>query len=207
MKTKSIIILGPSGVGKSTVSKILADKYDFEYIDTDRIASRELEELVKSNPKIKQKYEQCGDNLELFLDFAKHYYFVSINKILNMCSKNISKTYIIELGGNCFNSHKDKVFELINILLENFTKVLLIPSENLKESFEYLMSNSLKYDDPSSVVHPNHLLSALKNSNFREYSDIQVFTKDKNFKEIANEIEVETNLEKPNTTNLSLKFN
>ena len=45
---KSIVLIGMPGAGKSTIGKLLSDKLDLAFVDTDRLIEHEIRESIQN---------------------------------------------------------------------------------------------------------------------------------------------------------------
>ena len=133
---KNLVLLGMMGVGKSTLGKMVAEEYNFEFIDTDTII--EEKNLMNINEIFQKKGEQFFRQQEE-------------KEILNVLKR---KNCIIALGGGAFINKKirDRVLnETISIWLDanveiltkrveqNQKRPLLVENDNLlklKELYE-----------------------------------------------------------------------
>ena len=45
---KSIVLIGMPGAGKSTIGKLLSDKLNLAFVDTDRLIEHEIKQSIKN---------------------------------------------------------------------------------------------------------------------------------------------------------------
>lgn len=91
MKHNKIVLAGYMGSGKSTIGKLLAKKFNYEFIDLDKY----IEE--KENQTVSQIFESKG---EIYFRKMEHFYF---NEVINNKDK-----FVLSLGGGtpCYaNNH------------------------------------------------------------------------------------------------------
>ena len=115
---KNLVLLGMMGVGKSTLGKMVAEEYNFEFIDTDTII--EEKNLMNINEIFQKKGEQFFRQQEE-------------KEILNVLKR---KNCIIALGGGAFINKKirDQVLnETVSIWLDIDIKILIKRVEQNKK--------------------------------------------------------------------------
>lgn len=92
----SITIDGPSGAGKSTISKLLAEKINYEYLDTGAMYRAITYYLLENNIDLDNEDEICQnlsnieisfDNSELFLNGNKLSKEIRTREVTNNASK------------------------------------------------------------------------------------------------------------------------
>ena len=128
-----IIIIGPMGVGKSTVSKRLSEKLNKSHISIDEIRFKYYEEIGYD----KKTAEQLGKEKGFFngvYRYWKPFELYAIKKILNEYSD-----CIFDFGAGHSVYEDDKMFQEAQETLNDFKNViLLLPSINSEESIEIL---------------------------------------------------------------------
>ena len=167
----SIILIGPMGTGKSTISKMLSEDMNIDRISLDD--RNKLKDLYQ--------YERSFDN---FKDFE----FKLTGEVLT----NLDRPYIIDFGAG-HSVYEDQIlFFEMKSLIDRFDNVFLImPSEDKSESLEILNErrniekNSSKYFDNKHFVYStyNEILA----------KDV-IYTKNKSEREVA--LEIENSIEK-----------
>ena len=134
---KNLVLLGMMGVGKTTLGKILANKYKYSFIDID--SNIEKKNLMSIN----EIFEKKGEN----------FFRIEEEKItLNSLDK---KNCIIALGGGAFTNEKirekvlnssisiwlDLNLNLLSNRLKNQRKRPLLKNEILKKKIEEIYNN------------------------------------------------------------------
>lgn len=146
-----IIIVGFMGVGKTSVGKRLAEKLNFDFIDTDY----EIE--LSQDMSISNIFQNYGESY--FRKLEKQ----TLNKVLNRNNIVISTGGGIITDKDNYNILKNEekvifldasVETIINHLHNEINKrPLLYESENLRKKIEELLSNRYeKYIDVSDII-------------------------------------------------------
>ena len=129
--TKSLVLTGMMGVGKSTVGKGLAKKLDFTFIDIDSLIEK------KEKISINQIFETKGEK-----------YFRSVEKLVTLDQLN-KKSCVISLGGGAFINDEIRKKVLKNsISFWLNLSVKLIVRRNRKLNLRPLIKN----DKSGSVI-------------------------------------------------------
>ena len=124
-----IFIIGPGGVGKSTVGKILAQKLGYYFIDLDGEFCEKIENVgVFINTRGYEEY--CQRNSDLFLN------------ILNQKKDNF--VFALSSGFLVHDSFDQLTLKNQQTLEKAGITVLLLPSESLEESTEIVIKRQLK---------------------------------------------------------------
>jgi shikimate kinase len=144
----NILISGPCGVGKSTVSKILASRIGKTYLNFDELGLLDME---KRNPNI-SPFSHEGLNLK---------------KCMQIMLEGITKEFILEIGGdNVFHSGVDN-YRYLNDLIAIKSKyslriIILISDKNtLYERFlntrngNYMDNFNNQWLDWKTIIKPN----------------------------------------------------
>ena len=116
MNKSSIILIGMMGSGKTTVGKILANKINFKFIDSDDLIEKQEDKSINDIFLLK------GEN-----------YFRELEK--NLISKFKYKSFVLATGGGLpvFNDNFDKLINIGTIVY-------------LKTSFKELVINMVDSD-------------------------------------------------------------
>jgi len=123
----TIIIIGPQGVGKSTLTKVLGEKLNMPVIGSDDYINQGdwAVEPTKKQGWIKRKENEFSG----MLDFL---------------NQNLGKPVILDIGGS-HGVWEGKQLKKIKSLIENYpNRILLLPSEDSDKSQEQLRKNLLK---------------------------------------------------------------
>ena len=124
----TILIFGPQGVGKSTLTKPLGKRLGMEVINTD--------EIIRGF--------QLPDNIRTKKELwnsSRDFEFDGMKKVLN---DYLGKPVIIDIGGS-HGVWEGKHLEEIKLMISQYPNTfLLLPTENKEKSKEYLRKNLLK---------------------------------------------------------------
>jgi shikimate kinase len=124
----TILIFGPQGVGKSTLTKPLGKRLGMEVINTD--------EIIRGF--------QLPDNIRTKKELwnsSRDFEFDGMKKVLN---DYLGKPVIIDIGGS-HGVWEGKHLEEIKSMISQYPNTfLLLPTENKEKSKEYLRKNLLK---------------------------------------------------------------
>lgn len=163
---KNIVLIGMSGVGKSTIGKALAEELKLAFLDTDTY----IEKI--ENKKINNIFKENGEN-----------YFRTLEaKIIEEISKNTN--LVISTGGGVILNKKNMDF-----LKKNGTIVFL------EASIEYIADNITKSNEERPLLNKqNTLLKDIENlyskrkDLYIEYGEYNVFVENKKIQQIVYEI-------------------
>ena len=148
LKYKKICFIGMSGVGKSSIGKIIAKKNNLPFIDTDSLIEKKI------NISIKEFLTQHSE--EKFLQLEE-------STIMNMTIKN---ELILATGGSVIYSEKSMQF-----LKKNFTIIYLNDSiENIKKRIK-------NFDNRGLITNKETNLTTIYNSRkklYEKWSDITI---------------------------------
>ncbi len=160
---KSIILIGPSGIGKTTIGRELSKKSGMKQLSLDGIANEDRRNGTR------RKFSN-SDDYKLFL----------FNKVIENAKR--SKSYgIVDFGaGHSVFENEDK-FILAQKLLGNFQNIIFLQySDDISESLSVI--NSRSTGDTR-----DNLRFLTSNCNTR-LATMVVYTKDKSPEDIAEEI-------------------
>jgi len=177
-----IVMIGPMGVGKTTVSKRLSEKLNIKHIHFDEIRYEYYKEIgycKETSQKLRsEKGFFRGD-----YHYLKPFAFYAVKKILNTFSN-----CVFDFGAYCSVYEDEVMFSEIREVLSDFKNViLLLPSENREESIEILTKiyKPEAENDPDSVDFITHTIEQRSNYDLAKHI---VYVKDKSPDEIADEI-------------------
>ena len=128
-----IILIGPMGVGKSSVSKRLSEKLNKSHINIDEIRFKYYDEIGYDKNTVEQLWKEKGFFNGVYR-YWKPFELYAIKKILNEYSD-----CIFDFGAGHSVYEDDKMFQEVQETLNDFKNViLLLPSANSEESIEIL---------------------------------------------------------------------
>ena len=123
----TIIVFGPQGVGKSTITNLLGKKLQMPVISSD--------DYVEQGDWIKEKNKKQG-----WLK-RKENEFVGTVEYLK---SNLGKPVILDIGGSHGVWEGQHTEEILSMISNYPNRFLILPSENLDKSKEFLRSRLLK---------------------------------------------------------------
>ena len=137
---ENIIIIGPIGVGKSTVAPEVARRTDKKHIDMDELRSEIYSMTDYSNQKAEEAYSS-GGVIEWY-NYQKPYELFAVKTLLEQ-----NQNSVIEFGGGqSIYSNDEQLTTFLN-LMENQPFVFsLLPSESVNRSSEILNSRA-RFED------------------------------------------------------------
>jgi uridine kinase len=146
----TILIFGPQGVGKSTLTKPLGKRLGMEVINTD--------EIIRGF--------QLPDNIRTKKELwnsSRDFEFDGMKKVLN---DYLGKPVIIDIGGSHGVWEGKHLQEIKSIISQYPNTFLLLPTENKEKSKEHLRKNLLKreHDMEGAIEYWKKLLE--KNENW-----------------------------------------
>lgn len=167
IKEKTIILIGPMGVGKSTISKELSKQTNLEVISLD--ARDKLSNYYKNERK--------------FDNFKEFEFYLTASVLTNLDSPKI-----IDFGAGHSIYENPLMFMEFKKLINNFENVvLLMPSENKEESLNIINERIKKRGvDDFKLKDNKHFIESPCNY---EVATIFEYTSKKNIDEIISDIQ------------------
>ncbi len=176
-----ITITGPRSAGKSTISKIVAEKLKLKYISSDEIGEEALKEHGGLSKCIKSG---------LIREFIKKHSYNLINDVYKK-----EDNYVFDLSGGSISSRRFEWAskEVRKNAKEKSIVVRLLPSENLEESIKYLFEREKERKHFKDL----DVAEILKNIDedyrkfppiFKDFCNFIIYIKDKSPEQIAEEI-------------------
>jgi len=126
-KYSTIIILGPQGVGKSTVTKLLGEKLQMPVISSDDYISQgdwAMEKNKKEGWLKRKENEFVGA-----IDFLK---------------TNLGKPVILDIGGSHGVWEGEQLNQILSMISNYPNRFLILPTKDTQKSKEFLRSRLLK---------------------------------------------------------------
>jgi shikimate kinase len=126
-KPSTIILVGPQGVGKSTLSKALSEKLNIPVIGSDDFIDQgnwSSEETWSKGWEVRKKNE--------------------FESMINFLNKNLGNNVILDIGGSAGVWEGEHLNKIMNMISRYPNRFLIVPSENEKENTEFLRSRLLK---------------------------------------------------------------
>ena len=167
-----IILIGPFGVGKTTVGRLLKDKLGLPLVSLDDLCYGYYEEIGWSGQEALRIYEQEGG--DAFNEYLNSFEPYGVEQVLLR-----NHGCVIDMGGGqTVYDDQARFARVKNALAPYPNVVLLLPSEDLEKSFRVLKerrrSEFLEYliRNPCNYVLAKHI----------------VYTEDKSPDQTANEL-------------------
>lgn len=178
---ESIILIGPVGVGKSTISNILLAKSGLAYVGMDNLSEYYLNHYGYDIEKGK-KLVGFKKYLE-YLRYRQPFNFLFTKGILD----NIDRPSLIEFGGSDTITTSEREKEELKSSLEEFKNIiLLLPSKSKSESLKILNERMKKEKNVEFLNYINGFL--ITNETNEEYATDVVYTEGKTPDEVVDEI-------------------
>jgi hypothetical protein len=123
----TIIIIGPQGVGKSTITNILGQKLQMPVIDSDEHVDQGdwAMEKTKNQGWLKRKENE----------------FVGMVQLLKT---NLGKPVILDIGGSHGVWEGEQLKQILSMISNYPNRFLIIPTEDMNKSKEFLRSRLLQ---------------------------------------------------------------
>lgn len=148
---KPILIFGPQGVGKTTLSTMLSRKLDIE------IKSSDKESFDSSNIKI-------GD---YWNNVWKKFKETEIKTIIPYLIKYKNDNVILDIGGSHGVWEDEKLQEILKIIEDNQNRFLIIPYRDIKKSQSLLKERLLNRELESNLFVIQWWETILSNDNLK----------------------------------------
>ena len=160
---KSILLIGPSGIGKTTIAKELSKKTGLEQLSLDRVANEDRRNGISGKFPTRDDYK-----LYLF------------NKVIENAKRN--KSYgIVDFGAGHSVFESEEKFMKAQELLSDFQNIVLLQySDDIDESLKVINARS------TGDIKDNFLF--ITSDCNTSLATMIVYTKDKTIDEIAEEI-------------------
>ncbi len=130
----SIVLIGPTGVGKSAVAKVLADLLDWELVELDDLRAAWYPEFGLDPAGERDAWERGG--LPELVATWKPYELQSVQRVMR---EHPSRTVIAFGGGQSVYVDDAMIAEAREALAAASRVILLVPSEHPDESMRILL--------------------------------------------------------------------
>lgn len=184
--TKTILLIGPLTVGKSTVGKLLAQQLALPYIELDDLSW----DYYKEKGFDQKAAENLMDSGISFSEFMAHVKPLEAYAVERFVADHPES--ILDFGAGHIVHEDEALFQQVqNAFAPHPYVILLIPSPDIDESITILGKRILKRikqlgEGYSWAIEENkHFIRYLSNN---KLAKITIYTKDKTSEEIASEI-------------------
>jgi len=173
-----IILIGPIGVGKTTVGKLLSQKLNIPQVDVDELRAKYYREIGYDEELAKSKHESEG--IWGLYQYWKPFEAYAVQRVLEE-----HPNCVIDFGAGHSVYENDELFDRIQKILAPYRNViLLMPSSDLDESIDILNQRS----DFLRDMQPNINEHFIKHHSNYDLAKHTVYTKNKTPKETCKEI-------------------
>lgn len=179
MLTTNLVLIGPSGGGKSTLVKLLGDALDAPYLDLDDIRVKYYGEIGYDH-----QHAQTLSTDEM-VAYWKPFEIYSVERLF----QDHPSGHVIAFGAGQSVYDNEEFAGRVQQALEPHIVVLLLPSPDIEESMQ-LLAERLRPIVPEEVVDTIAEMNRyfLEHPANRTLSDHTVYTKDRSPEEIRDEI-------------------
>jgi len=126
-KYSTIIILGPQGVGKSTITKLLGEKLQMTVISSDDYINQGDWAMEKNR---KQGWLKRKEN--------------EFSGAINFLKTNLGKPVILDIGGSHGVWEGEQLKQILSMISNYPNRFLILPTKDTQKSKEFLRSRLLK---------------------------------------------------------------
>jgi shikimate kinase len=173
-----IILIGPMGVGKSTVGKLLSEKLNIPQVDVDELRAKYYKEIGYDEEIARSKHESEG--IWGLYQYWKPFEAYAVERVLEEY-----QNCVIDFGAGHSVYENDELFERIQrALLPYPNVVLLMPSSDWSESISILNERS----EFLRNMQPNLNEHFIKHHSNYDLAKHTVYTKGKTPEETCKEI-------------------
>lgn len=178
-----IILIGPMGVGKSHISRLLSKKTNKPHIEIDELRFNYYDEIGYDKNIPKKALEIDGWMGGLIL-YWKPFEFYAVKKILHKFTD-----CIFDFGAPHSIYDDFFMFSEIKDIFSNFNNIFfLLPSENREESLEFLKNRRAKNWGEPKIEHIEMLKYFMNHRSNYELCKHIVYVKNKSDNDIVEEI-------------------
>ncbi|MCL2859682.1 MAG: AAA family ATPase [Oscillospiraceae bacterium] len=214
--SNSIVIIGPSGVGKTTVADIISKKLNFEHCESDLFYEIIFNEMLKEDKDFKQKLDESisKKTQEQYKiapkekNWSRETHFELFVKIMSICEQKELENYhlefvewlinkhLVEIGNNnvvldmaptCSHYSDKNKQEQFRKLLSKFEHIFyLVPSEDIRESLDILKDRRIYANDIDQIMYEETNKYFIESGFLQNLATHILYTKNKTPEEIAN---------------------
>ncbi|MEZ4590982.1 MAG: hypothetical protein R3D55_07540 [Chloroflexota bacterium] len=189
-----IILIGPYGAGKSTLSELIADKFNWKHCSLDSRQSMYLKEM----PTYSTNLANTMNTWSITSPNWQRYNLYLIRKFIGeFGAKNAD--YVLDFGAGHSFFQEESYLSRAKKILKPFGQVILLrPSEDHEESLKLLLQqirqNGFKGSNKSDSQINKFNRLFLEHPSNRELAKLTIYTKKKTPNETLNEICQELNI-------------
>ncbi len=185
---RSIILIGPIGVGKSTISKIIQkqnSEFGLVHMPLDKTSEFYLNYYGYDILKGRELYKE--GRYQDYLNYRQPFNFQYIKRIFD----NIDRPYLLEFGGSdTITSTEEEKEELKSLFREFKNIVLLLPSKNKICSEQILEQRLIELGEDERKISFLKFVnkSLFQDSFYEEVATFTVYTEGKTPEETVSEV-------------------
>lgn len=175
MRNNNILVMGPIGVGKTSVSKELAKRTGRKLIEMDEEKKRIYSQIGFSLEKCEEKYEKYG--IMGWYQYQKPFELYSVKMLLGE-----NDNAVIDFGGGqSVYDNEEQVKEFLSIVKSQKYSFLLMPYEDVDMSLKLLSTRNEDDDTDLNRIFINSITS-------RQAAKHIIYTGEKTISDIVDEI-------------------
>ena len=186
MVKESVIIIGPMGVGKTSVSKILAETLDLEYIDVDELRWDYFNSQPDFDHDMMKKLHQSGDAAGTF-QYMKPFEARYVEHIVNAYS-----SAVLDFGAGYTVYEDDALFLKVKACLAPYRHVVFLRySPDHQESLNALQVRHAEAPEALYAMLNQQFINSPCN---RILAKLIIDTKNKTIEEVVQEVITKLNI-------------